>query len=147
MIRKLLPLGTLLASLAILGCGSDLPKPPPKLATVPVEGIVMLNGKPAEGVTIAMHHSEGKVAPRGTSDKSGKFSITTYGNNDGAPEGSYKVTAAKSVVKEISPGVLAPPPPGGFKSDIPPKYEGISTTDIQVEIKAGQKNELKIDLK
>ncbi len=148
MIMKLfLPLTLIVVITAALGCGSDVPKGPEKLSTTPVDGVVTLNGKPAAEVSISLHHSEGKVAPRGISDKDGKFSIATYGKDDGAPAGKYKVTAAKNMTKEISPGVLAPPPPGGFKSDIPTKYESVNTTDISVEIKAGEKNSLKIDLK
>jgi hypothetical protein len=148
MIMKLfLPLTLIVVMAAALGCGSDAPKGPEKISTTPVDGVVTLNGKPAAEVSISLHHSEGKVAPRGISDKDGKFSIATYGKDDGAPAGKYKVTAAKNMTKEISPGVLAPPPPGGFKSDIPTKYESVNTTDISVEIKAGEKNALKIDLK
>ncbi|MFM7099269.1 MAG: carboxypeptidase-like regulatory domain-containing protein [Gemmataceae bacterium] len=145
--KLLIPFGFISLVFAISGCGSDAPKGPEKLSTTPVDGIVTLNGKPAAEVSISLHHSEGKVAPRGMSDKDGKFSISTYGKDDGAPIGKYKVTAAKNMTKEISPGVLAPPPPGGFKSDIPAKYESVNSTDISVEIKAGEKNSLKIDLK
>lgn len=145
--KLFLPLTLIVVMAAALGCGSDAPKGPEKLSTTPVDGVVTLNGKPAAEVSISLHHSEGKVAPRGISDKDGKFSIATYGKDDGAPLGKYKVTAAKNMTKEISPGVLAPPPPGGFKSDIPTKYESVNTTDISVEIKAGEKNSLKIDLK
>jgi len=145
--KLFLPLTLIVVITAALGCGSDVPKGPEKLSTTPVDGVVTLNGKPAAEVSISLHHSEGKVAPRGISDKDGKFSIATYGKDDGAPAGKYKVTAAKNMTKEISPGVLAPPPPGGFKSDIPTKYESVNTTDISVEIKAGEKNSLKIDLK
>ena len=145
--KLFLPLTLIVVITAALGCGSDVPKGPEKISTTPVDGVVTLNGKPAAEVSISLHHSEGKVAPRGISDKDGKFSIATYGKDDGAPAGKYKVTAAKNMTKEISPGVLAPPPPGGFKSDIPTKYESVNTTDISVEIKAGEKNSLKIDLK
>jgi hypothetical protein len=145
--KLFLPLTLIVVITAALGCGSDAPKGPEKLSTTPVDGVVTLNGKPAAEVSVSLHHSEGKVAPRGISDKDGKFSIATYGKNDGAPAGKYKVTAAKNMTTEISPGVLAPPPPGGFKSDIPTKYESVNTTDISVEIKAGEKNSLKIDLK
>jgi hypothetical protein len=142
-----LPFAFILGMTAVLGCGSNAPKGPEKLSTTPVDGVVTLNGKPAAEVSISLHHSEGKVAPRGISDKDGKFTISTYGKDDGAPEGKYKVTAAKNMTKEIAPGVLAPPPPGGFKSDIPTKYESVNTTDISVEIKKGEKASLKIDLK
>ena len=147
LMKLLIPFGFISLVFAISGCGSDAPKGPEKLSTTPVDGIVILNGKPAAEVSISLHHSEGKVAPRGMSDKDGKFSISTYGKDDGAPIGKYKVTAAKNMTKEISPGVLAPSPPGGFKSDIPAKYESVNSTDISVEIKAGEKNSLKIDLK
>lgn len=145
--KLFLPLSLIMVITAALGCGSDAPKGPEKLSTTPVDGVVTFNGKPAAEVSVSLHHSEGKVAPRGISDKDGKFSIATYGKDDGAPAGKYKVTAAKNMTKEISPGVLAPPPPGGFKSDIPTKYESVNTTDISVEIKVGEKNSLKIDLK
>ena len=145
--KLFLPLTLIMVITAVFGCGSDVPKGPEKISTTPVDGVVTLNGKPAAEVSVSLHHSEGKVAPRGISDKDGKFSIATYGKDDGAPAGKYKVTAAKNMTKEISPGVLAPPPPGGFKSDIPTKYESVNTTDILVEIKAGEKNSLKIDLK
>lgn len=145
--KLFVPLTLIVVITAALGCGSDAPKGPEKLSTTPVDGVVTLNGKPAAEVSVSLHHSEGKVAPRGISDKDGKFSIATYGKDDGAPAGKYKVTAAKNMTKEISPGVLAPPPPGGFKSDIPIKYESVNTTDISVEIKVGEKNSLKIDLK
>lgn len=139
--------GFIVMVFAVIGCGSDAPKGPEKLTTIPVEGIVTLKGIPAAEVTISLHHPEGKVAPRGISDKEGKFKISTYGKEDGAPEAKYKVTAAKSVVKEISPGVLAPPPPGGFKSDIPVKYENLNTTDISIEVKVGVTNSININLK
>ena len=145
--KLFLPLTLIVVITAALGCGSDVPKGPEKISTTPVDGVVTLNGKPAAEVSVSLHHSEGKVAPRGISDKDGKFSIATYGKDDGAPAGKYKVTAAKNMTKEISPGVLAPPPPGGFKSDIPTKYESVNPTDISVEIKVGEKNSLKIDLK
>ena len=145
--KLFLPLTLIVVITAVFGCGSDAPKGPEKLSTTPVDGVVTLKGLPAAEVSISLHHSEGKVAPRGISDKDGKFSIATYGKDDGAPAGKYKVTAAKDMTKEVSPGVLAPPPPGGFKSDIPTKYESVNTTDISVEIKVGEKNSLKIDLK
>lgn len=101
--KLLIPFGFISLVFAISGCGSDAPKGPEKLSTTPVDGIVILNGKPAAEVSISLHHSEGKVAPRGMSDKDGKFSISTYGKDDGAPIGKYKVTAAKNMTKEISP--------------------------------------------
>ena len=80
-----LPFAFILGMIATLGCGSDAPKGPEKLSTTPVDGIVTLKGLPAAEVSISLHHSEGKVAPRGISDKDGKFSIATYGKDDGAP--------------------------------------------------------------
>jgi hypothetical protein len=85
---------------------------------------------------------------RARTDASGTFSaVSTYGDKDGIPPGKYKVMAAVSGSKEIEPGVLDAEPEGGFKSPIPMKYAGLTTTDIIVEIKDQGKNELVIDLK
>lgn len=133
--------------LSLCACSEKSPKGPETLSTVVVSGVVTLKGKPLADASISMHHSEGKVAPRGVSDASGAFVISTYGDKDGAPVGQYKVTVSQSVAKEISPGVLAPIPTEGIKTAVPLKYERVDTTDITVEVKADQTNSLEIELR
>jgi hypothetical protein len=62
--------------------------------TFPVEGKVLVRGKPAEGVQVFLHprdaSQQGK--PRGTTDAEGRFQLRTYHDGDGAPAGEYAVT-------------------------------------------------------
>jgi hypothetical protein len=72
------------------GCGDG------KIATYPVTGTVQVDGKPAEGVVVVFCPAEGsdefrKQRPFGNTDAHGKFNLTTFTPQDGAPEGEYKV--------------------------------------------------------
>src|SRR5262249_43184770 len=82
----------LLLCLAAAGCGR-----PAAVATHPVSGQVLYEGKPAAGglgylfpitaptvPTIPMN-------PSGKTGADGRFTLTTYTSGDGAREGSYKV--------------------------------------------------------
>lgn len=137
------------ALIASAGCsgGSSSHKDLPKEPTVPVTGMLKYQGKPVPNASINFQSADGKVSARATSDAAGMFTVSTYGGNDGAPAGTYKVVVAVNMTTEISPGVLAPEPPGGFKSPIPSKYANPSTSGLSVEVKASGKNELQIDLK
>lgn len=132
---------------ATLGCGkggdqATMPKEP----TVPVSGILRYKNAPLGDASVTFFSLDGKITARGKTDNAGTFTLSTYGEQDGAPVGKYKVVAAVSVVREIEPGVLAPEPPGGFTSPIPTKYANPATTDVLTEVKEG-KNQLTIDLK
>jgi hypothetical protein len=133
----------------LVGCGGGSSDNPgmPKQATVSVSGILTYKGKAVPDASVTLQSLDGKIASRGKTDKAGTFTLTTYSAQDGAPPGKYKVMAATSGVTEIEPGVLAPEPPGGFKSLIPTKYANPATTDVIVEVKEQGKNELVIDLK
>ncbi|MBM4097744.1 MAG: carboxypeptidase regulatory-like domain-containing protein [Planctomycetes bacterium] len=137
------------ALIASTGCsgGSSSHKDLPKEPTVPVTGMLKYQGKPVPNASINFQSADGKVSARATSDAAGTFKVSTYGNGDGAPVGTYKVVVAVSGVQEVSPGVLAPEPPGGFKSPIPLKYGDPSTTNLSVEVKSSGSNDLQIDLK
>jgi hypothetical protein len=133
----------------IAGCGKDDQGPKiEKQPTVPVTGIVTYKGRPLGNASVVLYSLDSKTAPYGKSDAAGTFMLSTYGSQDGAPPGKYKVTVAVSGVKEIEPGVLEDEPPGGFKSPIPVKYANPQTTDLPVvEVKETGKNEIVIDLK
>src|SRR5262245_27314495 len=88
--------GAAAAGLAALpGCSS---KPNKRLPVYPAGGEVWVNGKPAAGVFIYLWPEgipTGKDAycPHGQTDDSGRFTLSTYDSNDGAPAGNYRVTA------------------------------------------------------
>ena len=79
--------------LILVGCSQEkLPIP-----TQQISGRVLYDNKAAEGVAIYL----GPIAaptipdipanPHGITDKDGRFSISTYGENDGAPKGKYQL--------------------------------------------------------
>ena len=79
--------------LILVGCSQEkLPIP-----TQQISGRVLYDNKAAEGVAIYL----GPIAaptvpdipanPHGVTDKDGRFIISTYGENDGAPKGKYQL--------------------------------------------------------
>ncbi|HUY90724.1 MAG TPA: carboxypeptidase-like regulatory domain-containing protein [Pirellulales bacterium] len=80
-----LTLTGLLAAVSV-GCGGD-----PKLYQV--SGSVTYEDKPVEGATV-MFIPPGGAPSMGTTDASGKYTLTTRGQT-GAPPGTYTVTIAK----------------------------------------------------
>jgi len=142
-------LGFIMVIVGLSGCttGNSPLKDLPKEPTVPVTGIVKYQGKPVAKASLTFQSTNGKVTANATSDAAGLFTVSTYSSGDGAPVGTYRVVVAVSDVQEISPGVLAPEPPGGFKSPIPLKYANPATTNLSVEVKQGEKNDLQIELK
>jgi hypothetical protein len=85
---------TAAALLLLASCGGDrdLRK------TYPVTGTVTVDGKPAPaGVLVSLHPQFTEtdrlpIHPKGATDDAGRFKITTYNTDDGAPEGEYVVT-------------------------------------------------------
>ena len=87
---------TLLAvAVTATGCGDGKPA---RLSVVPVRGKVMRGGQPLAGAQVMLHPDAssaaklGSLRPNGTTASDGTFSLTTYENNDGAPEGTYQAT-------------------------------------------------------
>jgi hypothetical protein len=87
----------------LAGCGG------PKL--VPVEGVVMLDGKPVEGATVTFVSDDGKYSFSGSTDSSGHFALQE-GEKLGAFPGTYKVTVVKGQRK---PGGESIDPEEGMK--------------------------------
>ncbi len=82
------------AALLALGCSSSGPA---KKVCYPVKGELTVAGKPAEGATIILQPREADPTdwsagfPRATVGADGKFQVSTYGENDGAPAGEYVI--------------------------------------------------------
>jgi len=84
----------------LLGCGPKAAPPPKTPPTFPVTGVVHIDGKPTAGVKVMLFPGNEEIkiynpiqgsSSQGLTDESGKFSITTFYANDGAPVGDYKV--------------------------------------------------------
>jgi hypothetical protein len=73
----------------LAGCGSS--------ATTPVEGTVLLDGKPLAGASIQfIPQGKGRDAT-GETDKNGQFAMSTFQPRDGTVPGTYKVVVAPPV--------------------------------------------------
>jgi hypothetical protein len=83
----------LLGMAAAAGCGRTSPQFESR-PTFPVEGSVLIQGKPAEGVHVFLHPADPsqRGKPRGVTDGGGRFRLRTYREDDGAPAGNYAVT-------------------------------------------------------
>jgi hypothetical protein len=97
--------------LAALGCGGSGKR-------FPVEGVVLMGGKPVDGATVTfVPEGEGQPA-NGFTDSNGVFKLSTN-NITGAFAGNYKVTISK--IKAIDPPkTTAPPPRSGEAGGSPP---------------------------
>ena len=77
------------------GC-KKAPEGEPRVTTSPVSGIVLIDGEPVEMVEVKCHPEPGtseiKYPLTASTDKDGKFSMTTYEAGDGLPEGTYTLT-------------------------------------------------------
>lgn len=152
--------GVILAGLGGLeGCGSGRPE------TVPVSGVVTLDGKPIEGANVMLYPDTGELAGAGTqgkksdavgrpavgaTDKDGKFTLETFEPGDGALPGKYKVGVIKKEVTGFladQDGLSGGIAPAGVKEKwiTPQKYADPNKSGLTAEVKSGmQPLELKL---
>jgi hypothetical protein len=83
----------LLLAVALPGCGGSVS---------PVEGVVLLDGKPLANVSVQFVPQGSGRDATGQTDKSGEFAMSTFKPGDGVMPGSYKVV--------ISPPAGTPDP-------------------------------------
>ena len=80
------------AAIFVAGCSAGGPT---RKGCYPVNGELTVAGKPAEGATVMFQPRDANAAdwsagyPRATVGADGKFQVSTYGENDGAPAGDY----------------------------------------------------------
>ena len=80
-----------------IGCDS---RPSGRLVVYPVSGRITVDGAPAEGAILTFFGQEEGLkgrrvpVPMATADENGHFEVRSYGANDGAPAGKFKVTVA-----------------------------------------------------
>lgn len=80
------------ASLTAIGCSGESSTP-----VYPTSGTLTVNGEPARGAIIGLHPVQGEIDQRGTIPagkvkEDGTFVVSTFGLDDGAPEGRYTLT-------------------------------------------------------
>ena len=137
-------LQTLLIALPLaylLGCGGGESFP-----TAPTSGKVMLGGQPVKGGSIQFSPvatAEGKSPGKPGSaivNEDGTFTLSTYGNDDGAVVGKHTVTYTPPSIDAAEE-----PADGGHAEQKKSPYEGLTPKQKEVDVKEG-KNEFTIDL-
>ncbi len=117
---------------ALSGCGSK----PAWEVTHPVKGLLTYKGKPVANADLAFFPQDSSypdtVRPRARTKEDGSFIVWTYNEGDGAPVGSYKVTAVHNEIGISKEAVVAKP------NDLPPKYSTLEGTDLQITVKEGE---------
>ena len=111
------------------GCGGD------QLPVAPAEGKVLLDGKPLEFGAVMLQPEAGPPA-RGTISPDGSFTLSTYGNGDGAIIGKHRVriTCFESQRPGYEPDT-SQGEPGVGESLIPRKYQRLEQSGLEFEIK------------
>ena len=85
--------------------------------------------QPVAGAQV-MFNVEGGRPAQGTTDTSGKFTLTSFEAGDGAPPGKYKVTVVKQVKTDASD------PYSPTKNELPERYASATTSPLDIEVKA-----------
>ncbi|MEO0531513.1 MAG: hypothetical protein AAF266_13200 [Planctomycetota bacterium] len=120
-------------TVGIAGCGDG--KPP----AIPVGGVVTIDGKPAEGVSLVFYAEEPFPAelqvptPRAFTDESGAFQASTYTGGDGLPAGKYTVAAVRR--SEVPSN--ADPESVEAVDLLRGKYANPTTSGLSVEVPSG----------
>lgn len=123
--------------LTFTGCGDGRP------SLVQAEGTVTLNGEPLADAKIGflpVGDGEYQRSSRAKSDASGKFVVSTYGENDGLPVGKYQVTVEKTeVLGDLPDGYNTEDPTANrvqvkVKRTVPIRYSDPYESGLTVEV-------------
>ncbi len=145
--------GCLLAAAMLSGC-TDSSNGRPQ--TVEATATITYNGSPVGGATVTFSPAgESGNAAYGKTDATGKVALSTFGGEDGAVPGSYKVMVTKTEVEGAAAGA------GDDESSeeeeeeatvthkqlLPEKYARVDTTDLEATVSEGGDNNFTFDLK
>jgi hypothetical protein len=141
--RVVVGLAALLLVLPGLSCSRSGHRRP----VFPVRGQVLLEGKPLSSVLVVFHPAGAWGAeesrPYARTDRAGRFAVSTYGTEDGAPAGEYKVAIVE--LRGRGEEDEAPADEGGprkARSSPPPaRYADPETSGLRVRVHEGP-NEL-----
>ncbi len=124
--------------LATVGCGGN--KYPNEKQVFKIKGTVTVDGKPVEGIQVALHDKAGPdnqqpTYPQGFTDADGNIRISTYVEGDGAPAGDYAVTFAWQEFNLMSRSYSGP-------DKLNKKYSDPKKTPFSVSLGEGKPNDL-----
>lgn len=147
---KRLSASLLVAMAFCIGCGGQDEWASKRPKVYRAGGIVNMEGKPLDDATVIYHSTTQNVSAQGTTDKDGRYTLTTYNQNDGAVEGPHRVVITKRIYIEKKTKYDSPTEPSVAKIPkdlLPVRYAAPTTTDILVEVSASGKNNTVIEVK
>jgi len=130
------------ASLAASGCGADSPA---RVPVFPVEGAIQFGGRPAANLIVQFHPSSPKPLTTGSpdvasiateTDAEGRYRLSTYIADDGAPAGDYVVTFRPGGLPDLDGGDGLPRV-GSVEEEALTKYVDVDTSPFKATIKPG----------
>ena len=124
-------LGAVLVLVCVVGCGE-----PGTAPTVKVTGTVTYNGDPVEGASVAFIPESGRPAS-GTTDASGKFTLTTFKSGDGAVPGKHAVAITEPSEDTNTEGEVDYSLPDEPAGRFPAKYTDPTTSGFTATVEEG----------
>ena len=133
---RLLSLVATIPAVLLLGCSSADP-------LVPVYGLVVIDGEPLSGASVAFYPASGGVCSVATTDISGRFSLRTQDGRLGAVAGLHQVAVAHPEDRPASAPAGADSlglrtvvyrVPEESAEIVPQRYTGLSTSGLTVEV-------------
>jgi hypothetical protein len=106
-----------------------------RLTLYPVKGSVEMNGKPLAGALLKFYplrkfpEDASQILPQAWTQSDGTFTVSTYGDGDGAPKGKYRV-----IVRCQGPGLVRIDDP----DLIPPPYNNPKMTKLIATVEEGE---------
>ncbi len=138
-LKGLTALGLAIALLAAAGCGGGGTAP-----TAKVTGTVTYNGDPIEGVSVGfIPEGEGGRPASGTTDASGKFTLSTFEAGDGAVLGKHSVIITEAPDDTGNEDYSLP---DESAKRFPDKYESPMTSGFEATVEKGKENSFTFDM-
>lgn len=159
-------IGALFVSLCVIGC-SEIPDDRPPV--FPVTGTVTYKGKPVADALVTFASAKSPRSANATTNRDGKYSLTTFNSKDGAVAGEHLVVIIKLVSQpsasdpamatapDLSKGLPAGYPTadktgkvnlssGGSENQLPAKYADGKLPSMKATVSATGNNEFNFDL-
>jgi len=124
-----------IVGLAICGCGRS--PAVPKVETLPVKGLVTLDGKPLAGAVVIFMTVDSPAAFVGTTRADGTYELQGPEERASSLKGRCQVTVSRMVKPDGSP--LAPgelPALVGAVEQLPAKYASLEATTLSANVEA-----------
>lgn len=141
-----------LVLLAVVGCGGtgEDKWTRNRPSCIPASGQVLLDGQPVEAAVVIFQSTDGTISAQGVTDSQGRFTLSTFVPDDGAPAKTYFVACLKQVL-DYDPSKLkigeSPPANALPKSVLPLRYENPAKSGLTAEVVDGDDNHFVFELK